>query len=360
MRKSAFAGLAVAVSIALTSCGSPSVGSYFAPTAAVVNGDKIAEAKVSQEMRQALSDPQAAQDLKGPGAPQKRLELQRQILTRLIKQQLVFQQAPALKVSVKPAEIETEIRKLDDQYKGRKNLEKEASKQGFTIAEIKQFLRERILIERVIEKISSDAKPKDAELKEFYEQNKATFDDQVRAAHILVCTSRNQADGSCAHSPEDEQRAKDLVARARNGEDFGALAKEFSTDDSNKEQGGDLGYFTRGQMVPEFEQAAFSVPPGQVSDPVKTRFGFHVIKVLAKGKTFEEAKAELVQSLGEQRGQQAFQDWLNDQLNDAKIVINPRFGRFDKKAQLIVPRKSEVDSSVPGGGAGGDRSGNQP
>jgi len=125
-------------------------------------------------------------------------------------------------------------------------------------------------------------------------QAKAAYDEQiaklapepeVRARHILVKT---------------EQEAKDIVKQLKAGADFTELAKK-SSDGPSAQTGGDLGYFSRGQMVKPFEDAAFSLKPGQISDPVQTEFGWHVIKVEDKRNrplpTFDEVKEQLMASL---------------------------------------------------------------
>ncbi|HVL69458.1 MAG TPA: peptidylprolyl isomerase [Vicinamibacterales bacterium] len=131
--------------------------------------------------------------------------------------------------------------------------------------------------------------PKDVE--HYYETNLELFStpEQVRAQHILLKT-----DGK--DDVTIRKLAEDLAQKAKTGTDFAALAKQYSDDDSNKARGGDLDFFGRGQMVPEFEQPAFALEPGQVSDPVKTSFGYHLIKVLEK-------RPALKQSLDEVRAQ---------------------------------------------------------
>jgi len=107
---------------------------------------------------------------------------------------------------------------------------------------------------------------------------------EIRASHILV---------------ETEDQAKDIVKRIKAGEDFAKLATELSKDPGSGQQGGDLGFFTKERMVPEFSAAAFALAPGQVSDPVKSQFGYHVIKLVDKREkpvpTYEEVKDQIEQ-----------------------------------------------------------------
>src|SRR4029453_14334595 len=114
----------------------------------------------------------------------------------------------------------------------------------------------------------------EAEIEAFYKQNNAQYStpEQIRASHILFKT-----DGKDEAAVKAQAEA--VLKRAKAGEDFAALAKQYSEDDSNKDKGGDLDYFGRGTMVPEFDTAAFAMKAGDISDLVKTSFGFHIIKL---------------------------------------------------------------------------------
>ena len=132
-------------------------------------------------------------------------------------------------------------------------------------------------------------------LKGYYEDNIDTFtqENQVKARHILFKVAPDA-------SPEDQdkikEKAESVLERAKKGEDFSELAKEFS-DDPSKSKGGDLGYFTKGRMVKEFEDAAFSLKKDEISDLVKTTYGYHIIKVddirESKVKTFDEVRGQI-------------------------------------------------------------------
>jgi foldase protein PrsA len=128
--------------------------------------------------------------------------------------------------------------------------------------------------------------------------------EQVHAQHILVA---------------DEETGKQVLARLEAGEDWAALAQEFSVDTSNKDNAGDLGWFPRGMMVPEFEEAAFSLEPGTISDLVQTDFGYHIIQVLEKG------RRELDEQLYDSMLQQAFQAWMEEQKAAAETTILVQF-----------------------------------
>ena len=139
----------------------------------------------------------------------------------------------------------------------------------------------------------------DAEAKKFYDQQvgSAKAQEEVRARHILV---------------ESEELAKQLQERIGKGEDFIALAKEHSKDPGSKSDGGDLGYFSKGQMVPVFEETAFALKPGEVSAPVKSQFGWHLVKVEDRRQRgappFDSIKERIIASMIHRKAQQVAAD----------------------------------------------------
>lgn len=157
-----------------------------------------------------------------------------------------------------------------------------------------QYVRRRLLREQYFEKQLKGA-ISEADAKKIYDQRVAQLksEDEVAARHILVDT---------------EEKAKEILAKIKAGGDFAALAKENSTDTGSKEQGGFLGYFGRGQMIPEFEKAAFTMIKGQVSEPVKTNFGWHVIKLEDRRRkpppSFDEVKETILNSLAVLKAQE--------------------------------------------------------
>lgn len=170
------------------------------------------------------------------------------------------------------------------------------------------------LVSGLFEKeIMSKAKVSDQDVKEYYEKHKEDFTPttQIRASHVLVKT-------------EDE--AKKVLERLKKGEKFGDVAKAVSIDSGSAKNGGDLGYFSKGQMVPEFERAAASLDAGQVSIPVKTQFGYHIIKVTDKKKgaviEFEKIKDMVSQRLSGEKQKEAFDQYLSELKKTYKVDIN--------------------------------------
>lgn len=180
------------------------------------------------------------------------------------------------------------------------------------LAEKLEDLKKRLIVEAFLKKkVETDAKVSDDDLKKFYEQNKDKFKtgEQIRASHILVKT---------------EKDAKDILAQIKAGGKFEELAKKNSVD-SSAAQGGDLGWFGKGSMVPAFEKAALALKEGQVSDVVKSDFGYHIIKLTGKRpagiRPFEEVKDQIKAAVMPSKQQEVFQKIKEELKKGAKINI---------------------------------------
>lgn len=203
-------------------------------------------------------------------------------------------------------------------------LKKKLEKDKDVISTLER-VKKKILAQKLLEKeVMELAKVSEDEIKKHYEENKNDYKEpeQVNAAHILI----RLKDGA---TPEEDKAAMDkiqgLLKKIKEGGDFSTLAKENS-DCPSGSKGGELGYFSRGQMVPEFEEAAFKLKAGEVSDIVKTKFGYHIIKVLDKKeervKEFSEVKEEIEQKLTGEKQKSAFEDYTKKLKDNAKITIN--------------------------------------
>jgi len=174
-------------------------------------------------------------------------------------------------------------------------------------------LKKRVVVEAYLKKkVEEAANVSDAELQAFYEKNKDKFksDAQVRASHILVKT---------------EAEAIDIQKQLKAGANFEELAKKHSIDGA-AENGGDLGWFGKGAMLPEFEKAAFALKEGETSGIVPTKFGYHLIKVTGKrpagARTFEEVKDQIRGEVVPVKQQETFKKLKDDLKKDAKLTIN--------------------------------------
>jgi len=189
---------------------------------------------------------------------------------------------------------------------------KEGVDKGPEIEEKMQDLKKRLIVEAFLKKkVETESQVSDADLKKFYEQNIDKFKagEQIKASHILV---------------KSEKEAKDLLGQIKAGANFEELAKKHSVD-SSAAKGGDLGWFGKGSMVPAFEKAALALKEGQVSDVVKSDFGYHIIKLTGKRPAgtspFEEVKEQIKAAIMPTKQQEVFQKIKEDLKKDAKIVV---------------------------------------
>lgn len=197
-------------------------------------------------------------------------------------------------------------------------LYKEAKKQGLEKdkdyqLKLEEFNKMNLITTLLKKEIEEKAKVEDKEIREFYDTHSEEFKvgSGVKASHILV---------------ETEAEAQNILKRLQKGESFAKLAKELSKDQASARNGGDLGFFGRGSMVPEFEQAAFSLKAGEISQPVKTQFGYHIIKVTEKkagdAQGFEEMKKEIQKRLTIDKQRKLFDTYIKNLEEKNKVTIH--------------------------------------
>jgi len=220
-----------------------------------------------------------------------------------VLQQLVMKEVLAEKYEVSDEAVNKELETLKEQYGDQ--FEMVLQQSGFSSEEqFKETIRFSLLQEKAA---AEDVEISEEEMKQYYERMKT----EVQASHILV---------------SDEATAKEVKQQLEDGGSFAELAKEYSSDGS-AQQGGELGWFGPGKMAPEFEEAAYSLEKGEVSEPVKTQFGFHIIKLTDKRdaedvKPYEEAKEEIKRTLVSQKVDQAkLQEKMNTMMQEAEIDV---------------------------------------
>lgn len=186
-----------------------------------------------------------------------------------------------------------------------------------------------VLAGMTMQQITKEIKVEDADLRKFYADHKTEFE-QVSARHILIRMQGSPVPvkpGQNDLTPEAAlAKAQDLESRIKAGEDFAKLATAESDDAGSAAKGGDLGFFRHGQMVPSFDEAAFKLAPGQVSEPVRSQFGYHIIKVEAV-KTFDDVKADLDKRVQAELGQKA----LVELQKNAAVVYDTEFFNMAKQ-----------------------------
>ncbi len=266
-----------------------------------------------------------AQNRIQPGStPEAMKEAQKTALDQLIFADLIYQQG----LQSPPADLDKQIefKMAQNKSKFASPAEYEAALQasGITEKDLTEISRKDIVISNYIQtKIVPSITVTDEEAKKFYDENRAQLGEepQIRVSHILIGVD-------AAATPEEKAKAREKAEAIRKevkgGKDFAAAAKEDSTCPS-KEQGGDLGFFGKGQMVPAFEQAAFALQPGEISEVVETQFGYHIIKLIDKKDTkppaFAEIKEKITVFLKGQKTQKAVFEYVTKLRAESKVEI---------------------------------------
>lgn len=226
------------------------------------------------------------------------------VLETMINEELLFQESRNKGITVDPEAVATDLERIKKGFVTDADFKKFIAESGLTEAELQSDIERGNVINKLIDKqITALVVIPDQEIRTFYDTHPNSFkkSEQVRASHILI-----KAGSQAEPSAKDEKKAKlqKIQKRLKDGEDFGMLAKEFSECPS-KTKGGDLGYFGRGKMVKPFEDVAFKLKKGEVSDIVETQFGYHLIKVVDKRSAsvmgYEDVKDKIGQYLKQEK-----------------------------------------------------------
>ena len=318
MRRSIRTGLAALVLLA----GLVARAELVDRVAAVVNNEVITLSEV--ERRAAPELARVDQETTGPERGQKRAAALKKVLDTMIDEKLVDNELKELKVTISDKEVDAAVEEVKKSYNlTDEQLQQAVSREGFTVAEYREQMRTQIGRYKLIsEKVRKNVKVSEADVQSEYDRMTRSEgeDYEVHVRHILIAVPR-----TAPHAAVDEARRKAaaLAVEARQpGVDFAELAKKRS-EGSSSSDGGDLGFFKRGTMVPEFERVAFNLKTGEVSEPVRTQFGWHVLKLEEIRKLGMKPIAELRPEIEERlRRQQA--DRLTSQymetLRNAAVV----------------------------------------
>lgn len=233
-----------------------------------------------------------------------------QVLNALIAEKIMELEVEKLNIEVTDEEMDTKLVEMQDYYGGEEEFDTFLTYVGYSLDDIKDNIETNLKLEKLLEPYIEIT---EEEKKEYFEINKTLFDqqEQVKASHILVDT---------------KEEADEVKVKLNDGADFAEIAKEYSTDASNSGNGGDLGYFGRGQMVAPFEDAVFSMGIGDISEPVQTDYGFHIIKLEdykeAKEAVYEDHAEEAEDAVFQSKINDAYNQWYTDKIGEYKIINN--------------------------------------
>ncbi|MBC5810230.1 MAG: peptidylprolyl isomerase [Candidatus Eremiobacteraeota bacterium] len=260
----------------------------------------------------------------------------KQIFTQMVQGVLIDQYARDNKVTVSDADVKKKEEEIKAKYPAGQ-FEQILKSQNLTEADVQKILRQQLILGKAI---GPNIKISDADVKAYLAKSHATLDtpEQVRARHILV---------------PDLKTAQEVEAKLKGGAKFEDTAQKYSTDPQSKVKGGELGFFSRGQMVPSFQAAAFSQPAGVVGPPVKSPFGYHIIQVEERKKaqvaTLANSGEKIRATLTSQQEGQQIPAFLQKLRNDAKITINDAAlqDAFPPVVPTAAPAGSPATASPP-------------
>ncbi|KAF0217003.1 MAG: peptidyl-prolyl cis-trans isomerase [Geobacteraceae bacterium] len=292
--------------------------------AAIVNDDIITTLEVEKETSLLVKEAEKKAPLTDDG----KAKLKAVALDRLIDKKLIEQKIKELDIKVS----EEEVRQSMEEVKKQNNLTQEnliaaLAVQGLSFDQYKAQLKEQLERLRLMsQEVRSKIQVGITEIMDFYNANRARFgeEDLFRARHIFFKINK---DAPAEEAKRVMATAMSVLHEARSGKDFAELAKKYSDDPGAAKDGGELGSFKKGDMLPEIESAVINMKPGEISDLVSTPAGLHIIQLEKKSlgsiKTFDEAKGEIEEILYKKKSEERFNQWVDDLRKGAAIEIKP-------------------------------------
>ena len=302
--------LALLVLVALLAFGAAACGggddSVPADAVAVVDGEAIPTSTYNTLLAQAKRTfQQQKRDFPKAGTAERK-QLTDEAVKYLVQREQFEQQAADRNLKITDADVEKRLKQIKQQYFGgdEKKYANQLKQQGLTDAQVRSDVRGQIVSEKLFNSVTKDVKVTDADVKSYYEKNKAQFGtpEQRDVRHILVKT---------------KAQADKIYGQLKSGGNFAALAKQFSQDTGSKDNGGKL-TISKGQTVAPFDQTAFLLPVNQISRPVKTEYGYHIIQPLSAVKDAttkpldKTLRDQIRQQLLSTKREAAMNTWIKD------------------------------------------------
>jgi foldase protein PrsA len=309
-------------------------------TAAIVDGEEITVKQVKDGLDRFVASDQFEQLAEQDGPDTIKRQFEQSLLGRLIRRMVLQKEAAEAGVEVSDADVEEQIDGFRQDFEDEEQFLEEIRRQGTTLEEVREFVRDSLFEERLRADAMEDTAPTEEEIRSFYDEGQDQFA-EIHTAHILV-----EKKGAA----ERLKKQLNATPQKRLDDTFAKLASEHSIDTGSGSQGGDLGYVNPNTLVPEYSQAVAELEPGDISEPVRSQFGFHIIKLIDRRVApFEDVRGQIEQQLAGDVGEEEWQKFIRRAYRDAEIEVNSRFGELDIESQLIVNASGD---SVPGGEPG--------
>jgi parvulin-like peptidyl-prolyl isomerase len=297
---------ALLLALVLAGCGGDDKQSVPADAVASVDGEPIQKTEFDTLISQAKkSYENQKRDFPAAGS-QEYQTLKNQAVQFLVQRRQFEQEAEEMGIEIEDQQVEDRLDQIKKQYFGgdQKKYETQLKEQGLSDVQVRNDIRAQLVSEKIFEQVTKDVKVADEDVQQYYEKNKANYTqpESRDVRHILV---------------KQKAKADDLYkqVKAQNGSNFAALAKANSEDEGSKAEGGKL-TITKGQTVAPFDKRAFELEKNEISEPVKTEFGFHIIQALTDVKKssvtpLKEVKDSIRQQLLQQKKNEAMTKWVD-------------------------------------------------
>lgn len=319
-----------------------------------VNGEGITQSQYNQAFDKAASNSMFSQmgiDLKKDKNSFLYLMMKDKIVNELIVKKLIDEEMAKKHINVTKADIDAELKNLIDKVGSKEKFNEILKQNGISSSQFKKDLNEEVKMKKLVSAIST-IKITDADAKKFYNENinKFKYPDKVRASHILISANPEEIKQKIISDPANKglskeeiqakidkelaakrEKAVKILAEVKNNPDsFARIAKESSDDATSAKKGGDLGFFSKQEMVEPFAKAAFSQKPNTISDIVQSPYGYHIILVKDRMKAgqepFEKVKGEVILYLENQAQVKVLENLIESLKKQAKIeYVNPEY-----------------------------------
>jgi peptidyl-prolyl cis-trans isomerase C len=289
-------------------------------TVATVDGEVILMSEYERRAKPVIEEYEKL--LTGPDREIRIKELKEKIIEQMIDEKILIHETKRKKIKVNKKEIEDGIGEIRKRFGTEEEYNQELARQGLSEEKFREQVKEQLMVIKLIDQEvkAKVVPPTDSEIEDFYKQNEAEMvePEQVRARHILIKVDENT----------DKKKAlniiKDILKEVKKGKtSFAELAKKYSQGPSAP-RGGDMGFFIRGQMVRKFEEAAFALKVGEISDVVETEYGYHIIQCIekkaAEKKSLEEIRDYLRNFIFQKRMEERYAEWLRVLRDKASIT----------------------------------------
>jgi foldase protein PrsA len=307
-------------------------------SAAIVNDEPIEVEEIETALDSFVASEQFDQLTQSKDADLVKREYEQVVLSRLIRRAVLRAEAQEAGIEVTDEDLDERMEQIRADFENEEEFLAEIERQGLTLEEVEGLVHDAILEERLREEVTGDVEPTAEEIESVYDEQADRFT-EVRSAHILVENNKDAVEvlGRLEAAPPDEIEAT-----------FARLAKEFSIDTASATNGGDLGYQSPSGFVPEYSQALGSLDEGEITDnPVRSQFGFHIIRLIDRRVTpFEEVEEQITSELTGQQQESAWMDYLGGAYEEAGVEINSRYGVLDPRTFLVV---NADGAAIPGG-----------